>query len=81
MLVNDRADAPELSTMRRFSHEWEYAAATVVSYRDRHGVTDPANPFGERAQAAADHARRLARARQADHGAGCCAWYVSLRQA
>ncbi|MGH9251906.1 MAG: hypothetical protein ACRD0W_20675 [Acidimicrobiales bacterium] len=53
---------------------WERAAATVAAYRDRHGVTDPANPFGEpsgggqwtrradrrRAQDAADEARRLA---------------------
>jgi hypothetical protein len=52
---------------------WERAAATVAAYRDRHGVTDPANPFGEpsggghwtrradrrRAHDAADEARRL----------------------
>jgi hypothetical protein len=60
---------------------WERAAATVAAYRDRHGVTDLSNPFGEptgggqwtrradrrRAQASADQARRLARERQADH--------------
>jgi RecA/RadA recombinase len=53
---------------------WERAAVTVAAYRDRHGVTDPADPFGQptgagqwtrradrqRAQAAALHARRLA---------------------
>jgi hypothetical protein len=52
---------------------WERAAATVAAYRDRHGVTDPTNPFGEptgggqwtrradrrRAQVAVDHAHRL----------------------
>jgi hypothetical protein len=61
--------------------QWELAAATVAAYRDRHGVTDPVHPFGEptgggqwtrradrrRAQAAADQARRLARAQRADH--------------
>jgi hypothetical protein len=26
---------------------WERAAATVAAYRDRHGVTDPANPVGQ----------------------------------
>jgi hypothetical protein len=26
---------------------WERAASTVAAYRDRHGVTDPANPVGE----------------------------------
>jgi conjugative relaxase-like TrwC/TraI family protein len=26
---------------------WERAASTVAAYRDRHGVTDPTNPFGE----------------------------------
>jgi hypothetical protein len=60
---------------------WERAAATVAAYRDRHGVTDPANPFGEpsgggqwtrradrrRAQAAADEARRLAAAARDTH--------------
>ncbi|MFW6033848.1 MAG: AAA family ATPase, partial [bacterium] len=54
--------------------QWDRAAATVAAYRDRHGVTDPQRPFGEpsgggqwtrradrrRAQAAANHARRLA---------------------
>jgi conjugative relaxase-like TrwC/TraI family protein len=54
---------------------WERAAATVAAYRDRHGVTDPTEPFGEpkgggqwtrraerrRAQAAAEEARRIAR--------------------
>jgi hypothetical protein len=53
--------------------QWERATATVTAYRDRHGVTDPTNPFGEptgggqwtrradrrRAQAAADQARGL----------------------
>jgi hypothetical protein len=61
--------------------QWERHATTVAAYRDRHGVTDPVHPFGEptgggqwtrradrrRAQDAADHARRLARAQQADH--------------
>jgi hypothetical protein len=61
--------------------QWERAATTVAAYRDRHGVTDPVQPFGEptgggqwtrradrcRAHAAADHARRLARAQQPDH--------------
>jgi hypothetical protein len=59
---------------------WERAAATVAAFRDRHGVTDAADPFGEptgggqwtrradrrRAQAAADAARRLARAKYAN---------------
>jgi conjugative relaxase-like TrwC/TraI family protein len=54
--------------------QWERAAVTVAAYRDRHGVTDPADPFGHphgggqwtrradrrRAQAAAVHARRHA---------------------
>lgn len=58
---------------------WERAAATVAAYRDRHGVTDPIDPFGEhtdggqwtrrvdrrRAQAAADDAHRLAGTTQA----------------
>jgi hypothetical protein len=53
---------------------WDRAAATVAAYRDRHGVTDPTNPFGEpkgggqwtrradrrRAEAAVDEAHRLA---------------------
>jgi hypothetical protein len=26
---------------------WERAAATVAAYRDRHGITDPANPVGQ----------------------------------
>jgi hypothetical protein len=61
--------------------QWERAATTVAAYRDRHGVTDPVHPFGEptgggqwtrradrrRAQAAADHALRLARAQQAHY--------------
>jgi conjugative relaxase-like TrwC/TraI family protein len=55
---------------------WEQATATVAAYRDRHGVTDPRDPFGEargggqwtrradrqRAEAAAVQARRLAAA-------------------
>jgi hypothetical protein len=65
---------------------WERAAATVAAYRDRHGVIDPTNPFGEpkgggqwtrrvdrrRAQTAADQARRLAhhRGTAARTGAG-----------
>jgi hypothetical protein len=54
--------------------QWERAAATVAAYRDRHGITDPADPFGEpqgggqwnrradrrRAQTAVLLARRLA---------------------
>jgi hypothetical protein len=57
--------------------QWERAAATVAAYRDRHGITDPADPFGEpkgggqwtrrtdrqRAQTAVLHARRLTAAR------------------
>jgi hypothetical protein len=64
---------PPADPVRRL--RWERAAATVAAYRDRHGVTDPANPLGEpkgsgqwtrradrrRAQAAADEARRIAR--------------------
>jgi hypothetical protein len=54
--------------------QWERAATTVAAYRDRHGITDPADPFGQptgggqwtrradrqRAQTALLHARRLA---------------------
>lgn len=53
--------------------QWERAATTVAAYRDRHGITDPADPFGQptgggqwtrradrqRAQTAVLHARRL----------------------
>jgi conjugative relaxase-like TrwC/TraI family protein len=58
---------------------WERCAATVAAYRDRHGVPDPANPFGEptgggqwtrrsdrrRAQTAANQARRITRSPRA----------------
>jgi conjugative relaxase-like TrwC/TraI family protein len=54
--------------------QWQQAIATVAAYRDRHGVTDPRDPFGDahgggqwtrradrqRAQGAAAQARRLA---------------------
>ena len=65
-------DPPQSTEVRL---QWERAAATVAAYRDRHGVTDIVNPFGEphgggqwtrrtdrrRAQTAAVEARRLAR--------------------
>src|SRR5918995_678341 len=37
-------DPPQSTEVRL---QWERAAATVAAYRDRHGVTDTANPFGE----------------------------------
>jgi conjugative relaxase-like TrwC/TraI family protein len=68
-----RLGPPPGDPVRRL--RWERAAATVAAYRDRHGVTDPTNPFGEpkgggqwtrradrrRAQAAAEEARRIVR--------------------
>jgi hypothetical protein len=41
---------------------WERAAATVAAYRDRHGVTDPANPVGQ-ARGGGQRTRRADRRR------------------
>jgi conjugative relaxase-like TrwC/TraI family protein len=70
MLADDRADVPELSTVRRFSHEWERAASVRLRVGDRRAIDDYLTHQRVRGGAAEDMMAAAYAAWAADEHAG-----------